>query len=207
MSLLDDSSTDPYVRCLTMTFDRAIDDSSDTIQRWASFESALMDVDGMNVPSVEIMLSNRDTAKDVLVLLLPDKILSRLHGRLRKVSLVVEDEDAELYLRISSDDIPLAPTQVTFNGETISLNAAQRAEWLLSKSKVLGTPRRVVRWDRREEYLRSLPHPARAATAMTGEGNETEHSAADEAHSAALGYIQETTDGEEPGGEDAGLDE
>ena len=188
-----------------MICDEAIDDSPDTIQRWDSFESALMDVSSTNIPLLEIKLRSKDIAKGVLVLLLSGRILSRLHGHLGKVQLVVDDEAIQLYLDISPEDIN-ASAHVTLDGETISLDASERAGWLLSKSNEwYGGDA----WDKREQYMQGLLHARAAAAAATMDaGAGTRPSAADEARGAASGGIQETADREEAGDEEGtGVDE
>ena len=183
----------PYIHSLTMAYDEAIDDSSDTIQRWASFESALMDASGMNIPPVRITLLGKSTAKAILVLLLSGRILTHLHGHLGKVELKPYDQTILLRLIISPEDI-FASAHITLDGETVELDAAERAEWLLSKSEEwydhdgMWEPR-----DKREEYVRGLLRSARVAAATTDAGADTGPSPADEARGASR-CIQETAD-------------
>ena len=208
---LDDDSEHKYIRSLWMFYDEAIDDTSDTIQQWDSFESALMDVSGTNTPLVKIELRSKDIAKDVLILLLSGRILPHLHSHLGKVELGVHDEANKLHLDNSLEDI-FASTHITLDGETTSLDAGERAEWLLRRSEWWGS---LQPWDKREGYARGLLHAraAAAAAAAADAGAVTGPSAADEARGAASGHIPETTDNdtmdeEEAGDEgDAGVDE
>ena len=186
-----------------MIYDEAIDDSPDIIQRWNSFEAALMDVNGMNIPPVKISLESKGTAKDVLALLLSGNIFSRLHGHLGKAQLNVHDEAIQLYLKISPEDI-VASAHVTLDSETVELEAAERAEWLLSKSEGWNDDEP---WDKREEYVRGLLR-ARTAAATMDAGAGMGPAAVDEARGAASECIQEAADEEVPGDEEhAGVDE
>ena len=162
---LDDGSEHKYIHSLWMIYDEAIDDTSNAIQQWASFEFALMDASGTNTPLVKIELQSKDIAKDILVLLISGRILPRLHGHLDKVQLRVRDEAIDLYLVISLEDI-FASTHITLDGEIVELDAGERAEWLLSRSETRhGRGGTMQLWDKREEYMRGLQH-ARAASAV-----------------------------------------
>ena len=208
MRLPDASSTHPHIRPLSMIYDRAIDDFPDLLQQWASFESALMDAGGISIPQVKIGISSKGTGKEVLALLLSGRILARLHGHLGKIRLGVYDQAIKLSLLITPDDI-FASAHVTLDGETNELDAAERAEWLLSKSEEWNDDDgRRQAWDKREEYVREMLRPARAAAATAGASADTSPSAADDARGTAPEYIQETTDEEEASDEgDAGVDE
>ena len=83
----------------------------------------------------------------------------------------------KLKLDISPEDV-LASTHITLGGETIELEAAERAEWLLSQSEGWGNGQP---WDKREEYVRGLLRAARVAAATTDVDAETGPSAADKA--------------------------
>ena len=172
-----------------MTYDEAIDDTSGIIQPWASFESALMEVGGTDIPLVKIILTSKDIAKQIIALLLSGRILPHLHGHLSKVRLMVYDEAIRLYLVVSPEAI-FASAQITLDGETIELNAAERADWLLSQSEGWGSGQS---WDKREEYVRGLLRAARAAAATADAGAESGPTATDEARGTSSGSIQETT--------------
>ena len=207
MRLPDDGSTQPYIHTLSMIFHEAIDDSSDIIQQWDRFESALMDVSGVNILPVSITLLGKGTAKAVLVLLLSGRILPCLHGHLGKVELCVLDQAIQLYIAVSLEDIS-ASAHVALDGETVKLDAAERAEWVLSNGEGLHDHDGVLEpWDEREAYVRGLLR-ARAAAATMDAGAGTSHSAANEARGTASGGIQETADEEEAGDEEgAGVGE
>lgn len=197
-------SDGPHIDMLGIHHDQAIDDTLDMIQQWASFESAITDVSGTDIPGVRIAFSSRDTAKEILTLLLSGSILPQLHRHLRKVQLMVTVEDIKLYSTLSSQDIDLAPTQVTVDDGTMSLSDAQRAEWLLSRSNW----RHRDQWDKREEYVRGLVDAARAAAATADVGDQKGRSSADEVQGATSKPTQETAGEEEHGDEeDAGAKE
>ena len=197
----------PYIDTIEFSYTKAASDSFDVIQQWAIFETALMDLVGASIPLVMVRFPSKDTAKEILALLLSGRILPELHGHLKMVSLFVDDDEAELYLHISPDDILLAPTQITLDGETISLDTTQRAEWLLSRGEFSGTVA-LVKWDKREEYAWGLLRAARALAVLTNVGDKMGRSALEEVRCAALGRTQGTTGEEESGDEeDTGLDE
>lgn len=203
----EDNNMRPYVKAIEMAYGKGTCNSSDAIRQWVSFDAALIDAAGTNTISVSIQPQSKGDAEKILILLLSGIILSQLHRHLREIWIIVADEDIGLYLDISLDDILLAPTQVTIDGETISLSVAQRAEWLLSRSNGARWKLRKPR-DRREEYVRGLFHAARAAVAMTDASKETGHSDAVDVHGAVLEPTQETIGEKKPGDEeDAGVDE
>ena len=205
-----DSSTHSHIHNLSMIYDEAIGDSSDTIQQWASFESALVDVSGTNILLLEIILTSKDIAKEIFALLLSGKILSHLHGDLGQVQLRVWDKANKLSLYISPLEDIFASTRITLDGETVELDAAERAEWLLSRSGAWYDNYGVRQpWNKREEYVQGLLLArAAAAAATTDAGASTGPSTADEARGAASGCIQKTADEGEAGDEeDVAVDE
>lgn len=100
-----------------------------------------------------IACSTRDIAISLLDVLFSGKILRQLHSSLKRIILSVPSESVRP-LCIQSKDILSAPTRFALGSDVISLTAAQRAEWLLRKSR-----------EKQEDYLRELLRTAYATVA------------------------------------------
>ena len=85
---------------------------------------------GTHVPQLRIMCRQQSTAKSVLKSLLDGTTFSRHFGRLRKVSVWV-DQAGQPWRELSSDEVLSTLTHFTVESTTISLDTAEHVEVLL----------------------------------------------------------------------------
>ena len=132
-------------------------DNADIRSHFEGLEIALRNHNGTHVPHLAIYCGTHKTASTVSRLLLEGNIFPQYLGEFRKVSLYHRGASGRVaWLHIEPDEILSTPTHFTLDGITISLNTAQRAEWLVS----MDFPS-----DRRGQYLRNLLEASRAVTA------------------------------------------
>ena len=150
-----DQPNNPYIDVVRYYCPDTVDDA-DIPSHFEGLEIALSDLNATHVPLLEIHCGTHMTAKSISRFLLGGSILSRYLGELKKVSLYFK-ADTKSLIPILPDEILSAPTRFTLDDITISLDTAQRAEWLLSKDE--------EGHNRRNRYLQDLLEASRAATA------------------------------------------
>ena len=93
--------------------------------KWDELEHGLLELNGNQVPRLELYFESRECASDLLRLVLEGNALSRLCA-LDKVEIM-----GNSLFRIRRQDISNTPTHHTVDNFTITLDTAQRIEWLL----------------------------------------------------------------------------
>ncbi|EKM52852.1 uncharacterized protein PHACADRAFT_186901 [Phanerochaete carnosa HHB-10118-sp] len=127
----------------------------------SQLEAAFTDINGPDIPRLWIKCETTNIVRVLIHGILEGCVLSQLCAtHPRKVSVDAPETGA-----FAAEEILSAPTCVSVGDETISLTAAQRAEWVL------------LLWDsQRDGYLRELwdaAHTTRAATNTNSEKQRT----------------------------------
>ncbi|EKM52853.1 uncharacterized protein PHACADRAFT_149780 [Phanerochaete carnosa HHB-10118-sp] len=127
------------------------------------FETALLDLNGTNVPLLTIICLDMDLVRDVIELLRMGSIFPHLFGRLRKVHIMARGRTRSVRRELTAAGIHSSFAPFTLDGERITLDKAQRVQWLLRKQSDGG----------KKAYLRELLQ-AHAVRARSGTNLELE---------------------------------
>ena len=129
--------------------------------KWDQLEHGLLELNGNQVPELTLEFERREYASDSLRVMLEESALSRLCA-LDKVE-IKRSFQGRKYFRIPGRDIINAPTHHTVDDFTITLDTAQRVEWLLQYppqtkepylDRLLQTARAQAQADRRRHEER-----------------------------------------------------
>ena len=158
-----------------------IEDMAEQLQ---DLENALIDLNGLAVPPLEIGCRSTDIAKTLVQLLLERRVFLHLFGRLKNVTLVLTDpEITPQYMSPRHSDILFAPTEFVVDGETVALDGVQRAEWVLLKD------------DRRKTYLQELLQASQAAAVTPVMNSRCQPSASASSQGVLTSQVREVGEG------------
>ena len=149
----------PHISCVSLTFPD-MPKAGDGM-KWDELEHRLLELNANQVPRLNLDFKSRECASDLLHLVLEGEVLSRLCA-LNRVAIVYNWQ-----FSIRSQDIINTPTHHTIDDFTITLDTAQRIEWLLQS------------WPtNRKLYLDRLLETARARAQADGPKDEARTEAA-----------------------------